>query len=640
MSKNHGITRREWAGLAAGALAAIPLGFSQLRAQAQAADPVLDIAEWYFYYYGIQHVPQGRGTGLDGGHIYVEHWIPKDVRHPYPVVLVHGGNRQAIDWLTTPDGRRGWASLLIEQGYKVYIVDRPGQGRCPYNPNVHGAFSPQTQTFEDATSDVRSSQWPGSGAPDSVEIAQFTSAACQPPQSGDKLQQFWTSRGVALLEDIGPSIFITHGDGSLLATGTATARPDLVKGIAMIEPDRLAETPGVTAKQFSFRDTGNGRFPHLEKNNRDTLKPVLEWMGSVAEAGVAKTVTPGIDPAHNVEPTGFRLRGQGHFWVGVQSKKMPYGTIPMGQMFVQYMLPEKKTRPLPVVMVHGGGGQGTHMMGIDRRPGWVHFWVQSGYDVYWVDRPSYGRAPYHPDALGTSHAPAMLTYEPFVNHPAVFATGQWPGPGGINDPAIDQFIACERGNTRDEVLHSNLVWPGGAELLDRIGPCILFVHAFGGFFAWGVTDLRPDLVKGIVCMEINGDPFARQLRWGLTAAPITFDPPVATVEDFQLVNVTPPEDSPLPIANPYKLQAEPAHQWPKLRGKKVGWITSEHGAGGSPVAQVAFLKQVGVDAEMIRLRDYGIHGNGNLMLMERNNHEIYRVTQDWLDANIPENRPR
>ena len=51
-------------------------------------------------------------------------------------------------------------------------------------------------------------------------------------------------------------------------------------------------------------------------------------------------------------------------------------------------------------MVHGGGGQGTHMMGIGGRPGWVHYFVQAGYSVYWLDRPSYGRSPYHPDALG------------------------------------------------------------------------------------------------------------------------------------------------------------------------------------------------------------------------------------------------
>jgi hypothetical protein len=126
----------------------------------------------------------------------------------------------------------------------------------------------------------------------------------------------------------------------------------------------------------------------------------------------------------------------------------------------------------------------------------------------------------------------------------------------------------------------------------------------------------------------------------LTAAPITFDPPVSKLEDFRLVDVKPPEDSPLPIASPYRLQAEPVHQWKNVRGKKAAWVTSEHGAGGSPVAQVAFLKQMGVDATMLRLRDYGINGNGNLMLMEKNNHEIYRVMQDWLDANVPENRAR
>ena len=41
----------------------------------------------------------------------------------------------------------------------------------------------------------------------------------------------------------------------------------------------------------------------------------------------------------------------------------------------------------------------------------------------------------------------------------------------MNDPLIDQFMACEQGNVSDEAFHSDLVWPGGAELLDKIGPC-------------------------------------------------------------------------------------------------------------------------------------------------------------------------
>ena len=37
-------------------------------------------------------------------------------------------------------------------------------------------------------------------------------------------------------------------------------------------------------------------------------------------------------------------------------------------------------------------------------------------------------------------------------------------------------------------------------------------------------------------MEINGNPFAAQLRWGLTAAPMTYDPPVTDPAQFRLEN--------------------------------------------------------------------------------------------------------
>jgi len=156
------------------------------------------------------------------------------------------------------------------------------------------------------------------------------------------------------------------------------------------------------------------------------------------------------------------------------------------------------------------------------------------------------------------------------------------------------------------------------------------VHAFGGFFAWGVADRRPNLVKGIVCMEINGNPFAAQLRWGLTAGPMTYEPPVSDPAQFMLVDRTEPPDSPRPVVSPYKLQAEPARQWKNLAGIPIGWLTSEFGGGGSPVTNVEFLKQVGCTAEMLRLRDYGILGNGNLMLLEKNNHEVFSVIRDWL----------
>ena len=46
---------------------------------------------------------------------------------------------RASIYLTTPDGRAGWATLFVEQGRLVYVVDRPGHGRSPVIAEVMGA---------------------------------------------------------------------------------------------------------------------------------------------------------------------------------------------------------------------------------------------------------------------------------------------------------------------------------------------------------------------------------------------------------------------------------------------------------------------------------------------------------------------
>jgi len=670
-------TRREFGALMSSALAAGAVGetpvLTALGAQTPSAasgspGPVLDIADWSYYWYGVEHATLARGTVINGSQMYVEHWIPTAVRHPFAIVLIHGGYGQGTDWISTPDGRRGWASQFLEQGYRVYVVDRPGQGRNPHHPFIHGLNDPQAPTFEGVARRIGAlgpthTQWPGAGNAADPAIAQVVASLGQPMANNPITQGVWRSRGAMLLDDIGPAVFVTHADGAVFAWVTAQERPALVKGIVAIEPPPLTALPAipiaiVTADASPAAATdpglvstlrgagaavehirlaehgvrGNGPMVMMEKNNREALQPVLAWLGTV-EGGAAKGAPAVVTPG-NGESTALKLADQGTFWVGVGRKQMPYGAIAQGQMCVQYMIPAEKRYPYPVIMVHGGGAQGTHMMGLGRRPGWVHYFVQAGYSVYWLDRPSYGRSPYHPDALGPSHLPNVPPLEGLVDATNVFKTGQWPGPGGMNDPFIGQFMACESGNTADEAFHSDLVWAGGVELVDRLGPCIIHGHAFGGFFGWGVADRRPQLVKGILCMEINGNPFERQLRWGVTASPMTYDPPVTDLKQFSLVDRTPPPDSPRPIASPYKLQAEPARRWKNLQQIPIGWITSEFGAGGSPVANVAFLKQVGCQVDLLRLRDYGINGNGNLMLMEKNNHEVFGVLRDWLDRKV------
>jgi pimeloyl-ACP methyl ester carboxylesterase len=689
------LTRREFGAVVGGAMIAAAArveGQTQSRAPvASSSGGVLDVADWSYFWFGVEYATLARGTVVNGAQMYVEHWIPARVRHPYPVVLIHGGYGQGADWLSTPDGRRGWVSHLVEQGFKVYLVDRPGQGRNPYQPFVHGLIDAQAPTFERVATAIGTApgtaavhtQWPGSGDANDPAIAQVVASMGQPMGSNAVTQDVWRTRGAMLLDRIGPSILVTHGDGVLFAWVTAQERPALTKGIVAVEEPAqplqgmsraqmatLASVPiaivsaeastsnasdpvtaatlreaGCSVEHIRLAERGirgNGVFVMMEKNNREALQPILDWIAERVESPNAKgapaVIASGVDPGRNTESTALKLADQGGFWVGIRRKSMPYGTIAQGQMFVQYMIPAEQRYPYPVIMVHGGGAQGTHMMGLGGRPGWVHYFVQAGYSVYWLDRPSYGRSPYHPDALGPSHLPNVPPLEALLDATNVLRTAQWPGPGGINDPFIGQFMACESGNTFDEAFHSDLVWQGGTELVDRIGPCIVHGHAFGGFFGWGIADRRPAQVKGILCMEINGNPFERQLRWGLTAGPITYDPPVTDPGQFTLVNHTPPEDSPRPIASPYKLQAEPARKWKNLRGIPIGWITSEFGAGGSPAANVAFLKQVGCSVDLLRLRDYGITGNGNLMLMEKNNHEVFGVIRDWLDKNVAPRR--
>jgi hypothetical protein len=54
----------------------------------------------------------GPGATGDGGQrmvgqMYVEYQIPKDVKHPYPLVMIHGGSQTGVNFKGTPDGREG-----------------------------------------------------------------------------------------------------------------------------------------------------------------------------------------------------------------------------------------------------------------------------------------------------------------------------------------------------------------------------------------------------------------------------------------------------------------------------------------------------------------------------------------------------
>ena len=54
---------------------------------------------------------------------------------------------------------------------------------------------------------------------------------------------------------------------------------------------------------------------------------------------------------------------------------------------------------------------------------------------------------------------------------------------------------------------------------------------------------------------------------------------------------------------------------------------------------VAYLTQAGVKPAFIRLPDVGVHGNGHMMMLEKNNMAIAKVMADWLDRVRDGTRP-
>ena len=586
------------AGAAAAAFGSLASGSANAAGLAQAAATAskkipLDVAEWSYMWVNVKRAETARGAYVGGQQMYVEYMIPSQVRHPFPVVLVHGGGGQGTDWMETPDGRPGWFQYLVQEGYKVYVVDRPGHGRSPLHPDLHGGFPATHITLESLAGrftppaanpanvpneyQKNHNQWPGAGNVGSPDLDQLVAglggsyvqtppppgaapgtgrqgggapgraggaggrggAPAGPPQAANaqpagqlNVQHLaWRQAGADLLDKIGPAIIMTHSAGGPFGLLVAEARPALVKATVIIEgagsgfaggnrwgmssvpvtydpavsdPAEIKTTyvanpePGVAGyflqaeparKLPNLKNTkvvfvtadasfaspgnpggvaflkqagvqaeeirlgalnikGNGHMMMAEKNNREVLQPLMDWMKKNVTGSNNQAPAPRRQAGDSL---ALKLADFSSFWVGTERKTMPYGTIHVGPMFVQKIEPAQPRYPLPVLLVHGGGGQMVHYMGLGGMSGWAHHFVQAGYTVYLVDRPGHGRSVYHPDALG--EIGPLVTYDLLTRDSVTSARApnkQWPGTtGDVGDPLVDQLVAAANSAPRN-----------------------------------------------------------------------------------------------------------------------------------------------------------------------------------------------
>jgi hypothetical protein len=137
------------------------------------------------------------------------------------------------------------------------------------------------------------------------------------------------------------------------------------------------------------------------------------------------------------------IEDQGSFFIGGVAKVTNYATVPgpgaptqppapnqitIGQMYVQFQIPQNKKRNMPpVIMVHGSSHTGACLESTpDGREGWEPYFVRKGISTYVVDQSGRGRSGFDESVI---HEAAAL----IKNGDAAKGQAMLPAFGRITD---------------------------------------------------------------------------------------------------------------------------------------------------------------------------------------------------------------
>jgi pimeloyl-ACP methyl ester carboxylesterase len=360
--------------------------------------------------------------------------------------------------------------------------------------------------------------------------------------------------------------------------------------------------------------------------------------------------------AQQAEP--LPVANQGYLFAGGKYSKINGKEVMSGQLYAEYQIPRTQTHPYPVVMVHGAIQTGTNFIGTpDGREGWAQFFLRRGYAVYVVDQPGRARSSYQSDLNGPQATPDLNNTQKRFTAPARYNLWpqaklhtQWPGSGLKGDPVFDQFFASQVPYVQAAGVTQLMNRDALVALLEKIGPAILMTHSQSGAYGWPVADARPDLVKAIIAVEPSGPPvrdiltvgppdyfsdgIATTRPWGLGAIPLGYEPAARSPNELQFEQQAEADGPDLVRC---WLQKAPARQLPNLQKIPIAIVHGE-ASFHAPFEHctVKYLEQAGVKPTWIDLGKAGIHGNGHMIMLEKNSDEVAAVIAAWLDKAVPE----
>ncbi|MFV0335949.1 MAG: alpha/beta fold hydrolase [Tropicimonas sp.] len=269
----------------------------------------------------------------------------------------------------------------------------------------------------------------------------------------------------------------------------------------------------------------------------------------------------------------------------------PNGTYVIGQMYVQYFLPDPARYGRPLLMWHGGGLTGACWETTpDGRPGFRDLFLRAGWDVYVSDAAERGRSGFAPvpDVWGTPISQTVETvFERFRMGEALprgeVGRARAHAFAGTAFPveALGRFAAqmVPRWTHTDDIILAAYI----AEL-KAVGPAVVMAHSQGCVFALEAAARHPDLVEALVLLEPAAIP-ACALEAGRREVPA-----LVVLGDYIDRNV----------------------RWSKMREDIRDFVAR------AP------------RSELLSLPEHGVNGNSHMLMMDTNSHEVARLVATWL----------